>query len=245
MFKRIKSDRRQGYSFIGHAQRVIATKGFSRVGMSLGGTALIAALVFAHCSSSSITGPKSPTSALKSAPASGVSKNDVGSTDTWLPAAQFGPITVPGTILPNPFADPCTHQNVVWDPANSFTTMSGYTQSSTSGALRSQTNEYSKAYGTSLDPLDPQWRKYKGAESYSSQLRVYVTGAERYREEWDMKVIAYDKWDRAYDPDDFFFHVVVKTSIDPTKSSMRMYAYCTDADYGWWKNDYWYEHDDD
>jgi hypothetical protein len=122
--------------------------------------------------------------------------------------------------------------------------MSGYTQSSTSGALRSQTNESSKAYGTSVNPLDPSWRKYKGAESYASQLRVYVTGAERYLEEWDMKVIAYDKWESHKDADDFFFHMVVKTSIDPTKTSMRMYAYCKDADYGWWKNDSWYnDHD--
>ena len=61
MFKRFKTERRGGYSFTGHVRRLIKNKGVAGVTAPLALTALIAAIAFAHCRSSSITGPAEPT----------------------------------------------------------------------------------------------------------------------------------------------------------------------------------------
>lgn len=60
MFGQRRSDRRQGYSFLGHLQRVLRTKGAGNFLLSIGGTALIAGVAFAYCSKNSITGPAEP-----------------------------------------------------------------------------------------------------------------------------------------------------------------------------------------
>jgi len=223
-----------------------ATKGVGRVALSLGGTAIVAAVAFAHCSSTSIT---SPDSGNRAAPAHGgveATMSGGGLTDTWLPAAKFGPVKLLTTVIP-PYS-PCTQQNIVWDLDKQYTVMEGYTQSSTGGSLKSQFHLGSWALGRSslIQPVtaDPGWRKYAGTETYDTQERVYVTGAEKFREEWDMKILSYGWNDQRHDEDDFYLHMVVKVPVDPTDASAFAFGYCKDTDYGWWKNDRRYKDDD-
>lgn len=68
MFGQPNRDRRQGYSFFGHAQRVIRRKGFVGTLLPLGATAFCAALAFAYCSKNSITGPSAPEPGMKPVP---------------------------------------------------------------------------------------------------------------------------------------------------------------------------------
>src|SRR5919106_1772993 len=99
--KKRKHDRRQGYSITGHVRRVVATKGVARGGMSLGGTALVAAIAFAHCSSSKITGPNSGGNTQSSGGEVSTGPTHNGNvTETWLPAGTFGPITLTVTVIP-------------------------------------------------------------------------------------------------------------------------------------------------
>jgi hypothetical protein len=248
MFNRLKSDRRQGYSFFGHWRRVVATKGFSRVAVSLGGAAIIAAVALGNCRSSSIT---SPTSGNTQGAAEGPGRSGSGdgglTTNTWLPAAKFGPITLLVTVIP-PYS-PCTQQGIFWEPGKQFTTMQGYTQSSTNGSLRSQFHLVSAALGVTdvtVPATDDRWRKYVGGETYDTQERVYSTGRERYREEWNMKILAYGNRDERHDDNDFFLHVVVDIPVDPTSiPAMYAYGYCKDSDPHWWENDEHYKEDHD
>ena len=248
MLKRLKRDRRQGYSFIGHARRVIATKGIRRVAMSLGGTALVAAVAFARCSSSSITGPNSGNGTTQSSggEVSTGPTNNGSLTEMWLPAATFGPIKLTVTVIP-PYS-PCTNQSILWSPDKQYTIMSGYTQSSTAGSLRTQFHLASWALGVtdpiSLATTDAGWRKYAGTENYDTQQRVYSTGMEKYKEEWDMKILSYGPNDERHDEDDFFLHMVVKVPIPPDDATAFAFGYCKDTDYGWWKNDSHYRDDD-
>jgi hypothetical protein len=249
MFKRFKFDRRQGYSFLGHVRRVIAVKGTTRVAASLGGTALIAAIAFAHCSSSSVTGPKSPTSAQRSAPSpSGPSKN-YGTTN-WLPPVVFT-LNLPHVmLLPIPNYSPCTHQAIVWDLPKSYSRVTNYLQSAAppDPSLRSYDHVASWDVGVtdpaSLGMDSDDWRRYKGYEEHDTDVRIFATGAERYKEEWDVKILAYGNRDQRCDADDFYFHYVLKVQSDPTKTSLVIFAYCKDSDYGWWKNDPHYYDDD-
>jgi hypothetical protein len=127
--------------------------------------------------------------------------------------------------------------------------MSGYTQSSTAGSLKTQFHMASWALGVS-DPIQPvtadlKWRRYAGTENYDTQERVYSTGLEKYKEEWDMKILSYGWNDARHDEDDFYLHVVIKVPLDPTQANATAFGYCKDTDYGWWKTDSHYTDDDD
>ena len=243
MFKRLQSDRREGYSFTGHLRRMLVTKGAARIGISLGSTAVIAAIAFAHCSSSSITGPNRGGGGnnAPSGVAQGPSKTEGLVTDTWLPPARFGPLKVPMTVIP-PFS-PCTQQVIEWAVGKQYTIMEGTTQSSTGGQLKTQFALASWALGNTAPPAlqpplaDENWRKYAGTETYNSQERVYATGQEKFREEWNMKILSYGRNDERHDQDDFFLHVVVKVPPGLTDTQVMAFGYCKDADYGWWNND--------
>jgi hypothetical protein len=246
MFNRFKSDRRQGYSFLGHVRRVVATKGFSRLAASLGGTAVIAAVAFAHCSSSGITSPTSGNTRGTTAGAAHNGDGTDGTTTTWLPAAKFGPITLLVTVIPP--LSPCTQQGIFWEPGKQYTTMEGYTQSGTDGSLKSQFHLASWALGVTdvtIPAVDPRWRRYAGSETYDTQERIYATGRERYKEEWNMKILAYGNSDERHDEDDFFLHVVIDIPVDPTSiANLYAYGYCKDSDPHWWEQDEHYEQDD-
>jgi len=232
---------------------MFSTKGSGRVVLSLGGTALVAGLAFARCRSSSITGPQAPTSAQQSTPGpqSGVGKT-YGSPDNFGPAVTFGPLKVPIMVLPIPNYSPCTHQAIAWDPMQTYSILSGYTQTSLdplNPSMRSFNHVLTASYGTT-DPaeaqlLDEKWRKYKGSDERDTQLRVFSNLASRQLEEWDIKILSYGRNDERHDQDDFFYHMVTKISTDPTKTSIYAFAYCKDTDYGWWKTDRHYTDDDD
>lgn len=57
MFRERRKDRRRGYSFRGHFNRIRQQKGVGRIALSLCGTALIAGAFMANCRSESVTGP--------------------------------------------------------------------------------------------------------------------------------------------------------------------------------------------
>jgi hypothetical protein len=221
MFNGFESDRRQGYSLVAHVRRIIATKGFSRVALSLGGTAIIAAIAFAHCSSSSITGPKS------SAPAATPGGITPGGTqkDLFSPS-KFGPIRSPMTVLPD--NSPCTGQPILWDPTKQFTMTQGTTQSGTDATLHVQMHLNSQAQGVTspavaatVDPLN-----YVGSEEYNSQQIVFVTGTEKYKLEWNMKIIAKGNDGTLFPEDDFMMHIVANVPLDPTQMDVTGTSYC-------------------
>jgi hypothetical protein len=105
MFNSRRSDRRRGYSFLGHLQRVIRTKGLSRVLLSIGGTLLVAVASFAYCGKNTITAPTEP--APKSAP-----KPQQQSVS----APKHAVAVFPTNLLPS--VHPC-------DPTLAFTDMQG------------------------------------------------------------------------------------------------------------------------
>src|SRR5688500_1503403 len=111
MFGKRRKDRRVGYSFRAHFRRVVETKGFTHVALTLGATAVIAGTAFANCSSSDITGPPSDdVSTVTSAPAPVQSDIETQSTIT---TKQPAPFRLPFAILPP--TNPCTGEPVVWD----------------------------------------------------------------------------------------------------------------------------------
>lgn len=219
MFKKWKRDRRQGYSIGGHIRRMLATKGASRVAMSLGGTAVIAAIAFAHCSSSSITGPGTNQG---TAHGGNVAGGNTGPSKDLTPA-KFGPIKVPMTVLPP--QSPCTGQPIAWDPTHSFTMMQGTTQTGTDGTAHFQYHMNTQAQGITNVPL-VAYRQYVGSEEYDSQDFVFTTRAEKYKVEWNVKMIAKGEDGTIHDEDDFMLHIVMNTPFDPLQADITTEGVC-------------------
>ena len=219
MFKRFKRDRRQGYSITGHVRRVVATKGMRRVAASLGGTVLVAAIAFAHCSSSSITGPGTNQGASGG--------NDGGNTghtkDVLSPPTKFGPIRVPMTVLPE--QSPCTGQPIVWDPTQSFTMTQGTSQVGLDGSAHFQYHMNTQAQGVTNVPL-AVYRQYVGSEEYNSQDMVFSDENQKYKLEWNVKMIAKGEDGTIHDEDDFFLHIVMNMPFDPLQADITTYGYC-------------------
>lgn len=63
MFWERRRDRRRGYSFHGHFNRVRQQKGVGRIALSVCGTVLVAGAFLANCRSESVTGPVTNTQA--------------------------------------------------------------------------------------------------------------------------------------------------------------------------------------
>jgi hypothetical protein len=220
MWRGMKRDRRQGYSITGHVRRVLATKGIVRVGMSLGATALVAAIAFAHCSSSSITGPGTTQSAPTG---NNGGDNTDHAKDVLAPPAKFGPIRVPMTVLPQ--QSPCTGQPIVWDPTQSFTMMQGTSQTALDGAAHFQYHMNTQAQGVTNIPL-AAYRQYVGSEEYDSQDMVFSDQNQRYKLEWNVKMIAKGEDGAIHDEDDFFIHVIMNTPFDPLQADVTTYGQC-------------------
>ena len=189
---RQRTDRRTGYSFRAHFKRVVETKGFSRIALSLGATAVIAGTAFANCSSSDITGPSSDRPPAASAP------TPQASTET----AKEGPFKLPFPALPA--ASPCTGEPIAWD--HGMTMVQGTTQITAdplAGRLHIQFHLNASGQGVSAT------RRYSGSQEYNSQLISVPTGnQDRYKFEWNVKMIAKGEDGRLVPEDDFFLHVV-------------------------------------
>jgi len=222
MFNGSKGDRRRGYQLLGHLGRVLRTKGTSRVAVSLGGTALIAAFAFARCRSSSITGPSTP------ATNQGTAQNGNGgspprSNDLGTPTNKFGPIRIPFTVLPE--SSPCTGQPIVWDPTHSFTMMQGTNQVGTDGSAHYQYHMNTQAQGITNVPT-AVYRQYVGSEEYNSQEFVFTTPLDKYKVEWNVKMIAKGEDGTIHDEDDFFIHIIMNAGFDPTQADITSLGYC-------------------
>lgn len=110
MFGERRRDRRRGYSVWGHVQRVFRTKGIRRTLLPLGGTLLLAVVLFAHCSKNTVTGPSEPSAAPKPA---GPTQPTPGYT---VSAPKHAIAVFPTSLLPS--VHPC-------DPTVSFADMAG------------------------------------------------------------------------------------------------------------------------
>jgi hypothetical protein len=222
MFKRTEGDRRRTNSFAGHLRRVLAKKGMARVALSLGGTAVIAAIAFAHCNSSSITGPsgsKFSTPGPAAKPVNGPSR------DLGAPAKTSNHLPMP--MLPD--QNPCTGQVILWDPTQSFTNIQTTTQSGLDGQLHAQFHLNSQAQGATDPVRNPPavpTLQYVGSQEQNSQDMVFATGNERYKMEWTIKVIAKGNDGTIFDDDDFFLHVMMDSPLDVAQATLTANTYC-------------------
>lgn len=221
MSKSAKGDRRGGYSFAGHLRRMLATRGYGRVAGSLGATALIAAITFAKCRSSSITGPSSPSSSTTK-PTMNAPSKDLGAAAP----SQYGPIHIQAATLPP--ANPCTMQGVLWDGPNSFTNISSTIQMGTDGNLHVRFHMNTQAQGTSDANNNPNNRpalNYNGSQEQDSQDFV-VGSTSRYHAEWNLKVMAKGNDGTIFDSDDFYLHMVMDSPVDVTDAVISSSGYC-------------------
>ena len=205
MFGKRKKDRRVGYSFRAHFRRVVETKGFTHVAMTLAATAIVAGTAFANCSSSDITGPSSSddVSTVTSEPAP--VQGDV-ETQTTTTVKQPAPFKLPFAMLPP--TNPCTGEPVVWDHGS--TMMQGTLQTSTGldGRLHVQFHLNAQGRGQS-GASATRVRKYSGSQEYNSQLfTLTLPSTQRFKFEWNVKVIAQGESGALHPEDDFLLHVV-------------------------------------
>lgn len=155
-----RSDRRQGYSFLGHVGRVIRAKGLHRVFLSLGSTVLVAALLFAYCSKNTITGPSAP---------SGSEPKPIPKSTTSTSAPKQAIAVFPTNLLPT--VHPC-------DPTLTFTDMQGendidYTDEilynpdgTRSGQHKITYNSSQKQHGKDKNGYNYSGNKYSSGQSF-------------------------------------------------------------------------------
>lgn len=216
MFEKRRDDRRVGYSFRAHVRRVVENKGFTRVAMTLGATAIVAGTAFANCSSSDITGPSSdpPRASLEptstSTTTAPLQQEEVTTTST-ITTKQPAPFRLPFAALPP--TNPCTGEPITWDHGS--TMMQGTAQTSTGLDGRMHVQFHLNAQGQGVSGANAvKVRKYSGSQEYNSQSFTVLTGAsEKYKFEWSVKVIARGESGALAPEDDFFLHVV--TTIGP------------------------------
>ena len=203
MFGKRRKDRRVGYSFRAHFRRVVETKGFTHVALTLGATAVVAGTVFANCSSSDITGPSSDPVTVAASPAPAQSDIETQSTIT---TKQPAPFRLPFAALPP--ASPCTGEPIVWDHGS--TMMQGTLQTSTGldGRMHVQFHLNAQGHGES-GPTATKVRRYSGSQEYNSQtFTVLANATEKFKFEWTVKMIARGESGTLHPEDDFFLHVV-------------------------------------
>jgi hypothetical protein len=65
-----------------------------------------------------------------------------------------------------------------------------------------------------------------GSEEYDSQEFVFTNTTDRYKVEWNVKMIAKGEDGTIHDEDDFFLHIVMNTGFDPTQTDITTLGYC-------------------
>ena len=217
MFEGRRKDRRAGYSFRAHVRRVVETKGFTHVALTLGATAIVAGTAFANCSSSDITGPSSdpPRMTLEPAPVTSPTSSTEGTatTQSTITTKQPAPFKMPFAALPP--NNPCTGEPVVWD--HGTTMMQGTAQTSTGLDGRMHVQFHLNASGQGVSGASAtRARKYSGSQEYNSQsFTVLADQTERYKFEWNVKVIARGESGALAPEDDFMLHVVATMGPAP------------------------------
>ena len=204
MLEKWRKDRRVGYSFRAHVRRVVETKGFSRVALALGGTAIVAGTMFAYCSSSDITGPSSETTTV-SEPTT--TSTDISTTtDASITTSKTGPFKLTFAALPP--TNPCTGEPVVWDHGSTMIQATIQTSTGTDGRMHVQFHLNAQGRGES-GLTATRKRKYSGSQEYNSQTFTVLSGdTNKFKFEWNVKVIAQGETGTLHPEDDFVLHVV-------------------------------------
>jgi hypothetical protein len=199
MFENRRRDRRSGYSFRAHFRRIVETKGFGRIALSLGATAIIAGTAFANCSGSDITGPADPSSAAT--PGVGTQ----ASTTVKSPA----PFRIPMPLLPT--NNPCNGDGpIIWDHGS--TMIQGTTQVSSSLDGRFHAQFHLNAQGQGTSPT----RRYTGGQEYNSQTFTFLLGDNnKFKFEWNVRLIAKGEDGTLFPEDDFHLHIVQTMGAAP------------------------------
>ena len=206
MFGKRRTDRRGGYSLLGHLRRVIQTQGAGRVFVSLGGAVVLVGAMLANCSD--ITGPGQDT--RQAAQPVAARPDEMSSAGTI--STKTGPFIIPMSSLP--LNNPCTGDAIVWDRGK--TLMQGYTQSSTGsdGRVHIQFHFSTNGQGFSTTPV--KTRYYSGSEEYDSQTFTTPT-TDRFWFEWNLKMIARgEDGVTLFDGDDFVMHIKMRMGPEPT-----------------------------
>lgn len=217
---RWKDDRRSGYSFRAHFKRVVETKGFTHVALTLGATAVIAGTAFANCRGSDITGPGDPparvTTDLASTTTATTSTVTSEASVTSTAPSKVGPMKLPFSALPP--KNPCTGEDILWDREKSNLAATIQISTGTDGRTHIQYHFNSQAHGTSaLRPV-----RYTGSQEYNSQTFTYVPEAGeagRQKFEWNVKMIAKGESPTGGEflspDDDFHLHIVAYSGFQP------------------------------
>ena len=215
MLRKWRKDRRVGYSFPAHFRRVVETKGFGHVALTLGATAVIAGTAFANCRGSDITGPSSDgprssmdvtsTTTTTTSTTSTTSSSNTSVTET----TKEGPFKLPFALLPP--ANPCRGDAIAWDHGS--TMIQGTTQITLGSDGRYHAQFHFNAQGRGESPT----RKYSGSQEYNSQsITVDATSTTKLRYVWNLKIIAKGEDGNFAPADDFFLQVVATIGPPPT-----------------------------
>jgi hypothetical protein len=199
--------RRRGYSFAAHLRRMVATRGWRQVAAALGGTAIVAGVVFANCSSDSITGPGKSTAAA-------TGRNS----ETIVTQIDVGPAVMPATLPPNA----CNGDAIVWGDTKTNTV--GQMVVNTTGGyhLKVHVSQQAQGYGSGQDPWKPR-RNYVGSDEYDQEIN-FTPGSDVVNVEFNLKVIAKGEADAngvtpLFPGDDYMLHMLV-----PVRSNGQVQA---------------------
>ena len=195
MFEKWRTDRRTGYSFRGHFKRIVENRGFGRVALTLGAAALVAGTAFANCSGSSITGP-----AADPAPPPAPQMQTF--------TTKTGQFRLPLAALPP--ASPCTADPIVWDQGSTMIQSTMQTSTGLDGRFHVQFHLNAQGQGASAT------RRYSGSQEYNSQEFTVLSGDKnKFKFEWNVKVIARGEDGTLFPEDDFHLHVVATMGPAP------------------------------
>lgn len=196
-FEKLRKDRRAGYSFPGHFRRVVETKGFAQVVLTLGAAAIVAGTAFANCGGNSITGPSSDVAAAPAPPGK-----------PQLETSKTGPAR--STFITLPLTHPCTGETIIWD--HGATMIESTAQFSTGLDGRVHVQFHMNSYGQGASAT----RRYSGSHEYNSQLFTVMLGDNnKFKFEWNMKMIARGEGEALFEDDDFVLHLVQTFSPPP------------------------------
>ena len=206
-------ERRKGYSFPAHFRRIIETKGWRHVLAVLGGTAIGAGILFANCSSDTITAPSATRAPTGSNAEAIVTQIDVG------------PADMPATLPPKG----CNGDPIVWTDTKTNTV--GQMVVTTTGTyhLKVHVSQHAQGYGSGEDPWKPR-RNYIGSDEYDQEIN-FTPGNDVVNVEFNLKVIAKgeagaDGATPLFPGDDYMLHMIVPVRSNGQVQAARVDTRC-------------------
>lgn len=227
MFGERRKDRRRSYSFRRHFQRALATKGLRGFAASVLGTAVIASMSFAYCSSDSITGPDGGSGRGPTPPISAHSSGDGG-----LGTIEVTPFPVTDEEIPTTLADvevpttmqatACNGDVVDWHDARTRGGGVSFLNTRT-GAMRTiiRIKQWAAGKGTrwTYDPKFPK-RYYSGYQEYEKEIFMAL-GVQEVEEEFELQIIAKGEYETRQFQDDYKLRLRVVIAIRNGSLSIR------------------------